>query len=1490
MVKKYFSIVLLVCIVVGLLPMPAFSAGVLPPPEVRDSSGFTLKTNEIVAVSRKIVLVFDEGVNIDGSSLSGIKLEAVNGDTTYCNPIVDYTEKNRVNVVCYGAVTDPEKGTTVMKGLTADAEYRLTVPAGVKSTDGATLTEDFTFDFKAINGYVLDHMPGESYRTITKDNCIGMDNADETENGILINASGSATYGFYIPYYTRSVKLVYENADGEVRINTGDNEYKFTPDEASGEYILEFGENLHIEPQYYSYGGNEGNDFPRDFAEHRGEKEVVVSSDGGILLKEMVFEKERTPLMGTKNLPDISAETAATYSTVMMDADAPVIVVNGGRRYVDNNDTSVKPLEYKNRLYLPINTLAKALGYYNEDYPEKSYALMRSDTHEVVQLGNKCTVSQGVAEPQPVPYEVFIYDEGKTYASVRYFAELIGDTVGYDDGLVVIDNKYTVESIMQAGSLNDFAKVKFAEFKNTYTAGSTYHVAQNGGNDSNDGSAEAPFKTLKQATWAAKNPGDTVIVHEGVYREELVPQYDGAEGAPITFKAAKGEEVVISANEELGRWTLSDAEKNIYTTSMNWNLGATRNQLFIDGKMLSEARYPNGPEWMFEENKLSNAWPVKGDFWRPIGAENSSIVRSSSLLWQDEPDYWDGGYFIGYYSSQFAVMTANIVGSSYGELELGDEKTEYWYENSEGYVDYGYIVGHMNALDAPGEWIHEWDDATNKGTMHLIFPENATPGQTVVEAKTRQRVIDLNDRKFVNIEGFKTIGGGVRMNNSEMCMLNGLDMKYISHYIHQSNSYKGAIDFPYNATNKDGNPEKGESGIFITGQDNIITNCEIDHSAGAGIISAGLYAYIENNVIHDSYNSNYVSGIQIMTRGYENTNKARGGAAIYNNTIYNTGRSCINISVDNNATQLYSPFLPMDIAYNDLHDGSLTTADTGVVYGYHTTQGFDGYMSNFRNNYIYATKTDLRDKNSHCSAIYHDGNQRGLDTYDNQIFYTGTSGFSSGGVYYQLSQGSPAYSRDWNNGNHGEVRGELHEGYFKEDRPFYAGSLQNVDYTMNYDRFVNGESGIKYKAKDAEYLESVTIDEESGYAKFSENGDYIHFNDVEFPTDADVISLAVRGDASYSQDVLEVIVGDTLETGRVYTITARINTYDKTTPERIKCIIKPTSGTNDVWVRVKDYRSIELGGISAHKIASQIIPEEYAVFEHAGQFIEKGNVGGIYNTLMPEGPTPLYHTSINPDAPSLNNTYGQWYVKYNMDLNADADKFIITTRGGLPAQEFRIYVDGFDEEHHLVTFKRESTSFQDEFLPQIVPLDTIISQGAHDVYVYFPYTGQTSTIVSLGFAKVGADLSVFNTDKGKIYGGNFDADLSEENEDYPFRKALINPPDYSHKGLTYTLPGTVAAYKKVNIPTGSTKFVMSYSADSELCGQTVEVYIDAQKDAGGIKLGEFTTGGNGLLNFVTQELTFPSEVSSGEHDVYIYFGGNFEDKVQTCNLRWFKFE
>ncbi len=78
-----------------------------------------------------------------------------------------------------------------------------------------------------------------------------------------------------------------------------------------------------------------------------------------------------------------------------------------------------------------------------------------------------------------------------------------------------------------------------------------YHVAQNHPNasDDNDGTAETPFRTVSRAAELVE-PGEKVIVHEGVYRECVRPRR-GGEGpeAMIAYEAAEGDCPVICGSE-----------------------------------------------------------------------------------------------------------------------------------------------------------------------------------------------------------------------------------------------------------------------------------------------------------------------------------------------------------------------------------------------------------------------------------------------------------------------------------------------------------------------------------------------------------------------------------------------------------------------------------------------------------------------------------------------------------------------------------------------------------------------------------------------------------------------------------------------------------------------------------------------------------------------------------------------------------------------------
>lgn len=79
------------------------------------------------------------------------------------------------------------------------------------------------------------------------------------------------------------------------------------------------------------------------------------------------------------------------------------------------------------------------------------------------------------------------------------------------------------------------------------------HVAKTG-SDRNAGSLENPFLTIGRAA-AVAQPGDTVIVHAGTYREWVKPPRGGRdENSRIVYRAAAGEEVLVKGSEQVTSW------------------------------------------------------------------------------------------------------------------------------------------------------------------------------------------------------------------------------------------------------------------------------------------------------------------------------------------------------------------------------------------------------------------------------------------------------------------------------------------------------------------------------------------------------------------------------------------------------------------------------------------------------------------------------------------------------------------------------------------------------------------------------------------------------------------------------------------------------------------------------------------------------------------------------------------------------------------------
>ncbi|HWV99435.1 MAG TPA: right-handed parallel beta-helix repeat-containing protein [Candidatus Acidoferrum sp.] len=83
----------------------------------------------------------------------------------------------------------------------------------------------------------------------------------------------------------------------------------------------------------------------------------------------------------------------------------------------------------------------------------------------------------------------------------------------------------------------------------------TFEVAQRNPQASDDGEGirEHPWKTISRAAGKVM-PGDTVVIREGIYREQVVLKTGGTDQAPIRFEAAPGAHVVLTGADRLTGW------------------------------------------------------------------------------------------------------------------------------------------------------------------------------------------------------------------------------------------------------------------------------------------------------------------------------------------------------------------------------------------------------------------------------------------------------------------------------------------------------------------------------------------------------------------------------------------------------------------------------------------------------------------------------------------------------------------------------------------------------------------------------------------------------------------------------------------------------------------------------------------------------------------------------------------------------------------------
>ena len=117
-------------------------------------------------------------------------------------------------------------------------------------------------------------------------------------------------------------------------------------------------------------------------------------------------------------------------------------------------------------------------------------------------------------------------------------------------------------------------------------SGNEYYVSVQGA-DRNPGTRQEPSRNIQRFADIAQ-PGDICLVREGTYRETVQPKNGGRTGDPIRYVAYPGEKITISGTEAItSSWSVYQG--SIYQTKVDRDV----EQLFMDGKMMIEARWPN---------------------------------------------------------------------------------------------------------------------------------------------------------------------------------------------------------------------------------------------------------------------------------------------------------------------------------------------------------------------------------------------------------------------------------------------------------------------------------------------------------------------------------------------------------------------------------------------------------------------------------------------------------------------------------------------------------------------------------------------------------------------------------------------------------------------------------------------------------------------------------------------------------------------------------
>jgi parallel beta-helix repeat protein len=294
----------------------------------------------------------------------------------------------------------------------------------------------------------------------------------------------------------------------------------------------------------------------------------------------------------------------------------------------------------------------------------------------------------------------------------------------------------------------------------------TYYLSSSSGNDANDGLSESQAWQSLDKLNATKLPDNTTLLFKrgDVFRGRVNINESNFKINGLSADAyGTGSKPVISGSIVISGWQPTTHPQ---LSPQVWEAPAPTTeailQLFVDGELMTIARYPNADS------------PASDHDWLNVDeSAGTDSFTDAQLASYGKPDnYWKGATLrLRNFSWTYSILPITGYQAASGKLTatgLGNQLGGWGY----------FLDGKLEELDHPGEWYY---DATTQ-TIYLYPPNGANPNNLLVEGSIGGTGWKGNGQGRFTLENlvFQHFNEGVHMGGNEPIIIRHCDFKYNS--------------------------------------------------------------------------------------------------------------------------------------------------------------------------------------------------------------------------------------------------------------------------------------------------------------------------------------------------------------------------------------------------------------------------------------------------------------------------------------------------------------------------------------------------------------------------------------------------------------------------------------------------------------------------------------------------------------------------------------